>query len=313
MPLPPGVPTVTVTTGQPIVLPDGTPAQGKIRFVGPDLITIGADDLVLGGATIVDLVDGMASVHLVPNDVPGMSPAGWAYRVDAQLTNAPNWSRFLLVPSGTSPLVLADVLVPDPVLGNYVTVTGPAGPAGPAGAAGATGLQGPQGPPGPAGGGSSIRTAELLIARENIILPSSPSAYTIMRTSVGDGSFPIACSIHAAAGDRVRWSLSWMRTGGVLFYDVALLNSSGGFSRFASTHGPTPALEGYPAYYNQEASFPGIAGDQQFVIDSSEIDGSGRVTFALAYKGTTDGSQRAYFSADYPGYWLLTNLGPEPA
>jgi hypothetical protein len=163
------------------------------------------------------------------------------------------------------------------------------------------------------GGGATITTADLLIDKEIITLPASPGSYRIMTTSPATGSFPIACSIPAAVGDRVRWSLSWMRTGGVLFYDVALLNSAGGFSRFTSTHSPTPAVEGYPPYYNQEPSFPGIAGDQQFAIQDNEIDGNGMVTFALAYQGATDGQQRAYFGGGYPGYWLLTNLGPEPA
>jgi hypothetical protein len=193
-----------------------------------------------------------------------------------------------------------------------VAAVGTQGVPGAAGPKGDTGATGPQGPAGP-GGGSTIRTAELLIDKEIIVLPSSPSSYRIMTTSSGTGSFPIACSIRAAAGDRVRWSLSWMRGGGVLFYDVALLTSGGGFSRFTSTRTATPAAEGYPPYYNQEASFPGIAGDQQFVVQSGEIDGNGMVTFALAYQGTTDGQQRAYFGGGYPGYWLLTNLGPEPA
>lgn len=198
-------------------------------------------------------------------------------------------------------------------------VQGPPGAAGTAGATGATGPKGdpgatgPQGPAGPSGGGgSSIRTAELLIDKEIIVLPASPGAYRIMTTSPATGSFPIACSITAAAGDRVRWSLSWMRGGGVLFYDVALLNSAGGFSRFTSTRTSTPAAEGYPPYYNQEASFPGIAGDQQFTVQPGEIDANNKVTFALAYQGPADGSQHAYFGGGYPGYWLLTNLGPEP-
>lgn len=191
---------------------------------------------------------------------------------------------------------------------------GAAGATGPAGPKGDTGATGPQGPAGPAGGGgSSIRTAELLIDKEIIVLPASPGSYRIMTTSAATGNFPIACSIPASANDRVRWSLSWMRGGGVLFYDVAILNSAGGFSRFTSTRTATPAAEGYPPYYNQEASFPGIAGDQQFTVQPGEIDGSGKVTFALAYQGPADGSQRAYFGGGYPGYWLLTNLGPEPA
>lgn len=162
------------------------------------------------------------------------------------------------------------------------------------------------------GGGPSIRTAELLIAREIIVLPAS-TPWRIATTSDADGAFPIACSITAAAGDRLRWDFSWMRTGGVLFYDVVILNSSGGISRYSSTHTGTPAVEGYPPFYNQEPSFPGIAMGQQFTVQAGEIDGTGKATFALAYAGPADGQQKVYASPDYPAYWLLTNLGPEPS
>jgi hypothetical protein len=133
MPLPPGVPTVLVTTGEPQVLPDGTPVQGKLEVTGPDLVTLADEDLLLGGTASVPFVDGVASIELVPSDLPGMNPRGWTYEVRALLINGPSWARQIRVDSGPSPVQLAAVLSPAPDAGEYVAVPGPRGPAGPTG------------------------------------------------------------------------------------------------------------------------------------------------------------------------------------
>ena len=56
MPLPAGVETVTVSSGEPLTLPDGTAMRGRLIFTGPDLVTIGEDDVILGGTVEVPLV-----------------------------------------------------------------------------------------------------------------------------------------------------------------------------------------------------------------------------------------------------------------
>lgn len=122
MPLPVGVETVTVSTGEPLTGFDGALAKGKLLFTGPDLVTIGEDDVVLGGAVEVVLEDGEFSKTLVATDASGMSPSGWTYRVEAVLTNGPGWVRYLSLPKAAPAVKLADVLVPDPVAGTYTVL-----------------------------------------------------------------------------------------------------------------------------------------------------------------------------------------------
>ena len=125
MPLPAGVETVTVTSGEPMTLPDGTPLQGRLIFAGPGLVTIGEDDLVVVGAAEVPLVNGEFSVELVATDATGMDPTGWTYQVRAILTNATGWVRYISLPKAAPTVVLTDILVPDPVAAEFsVLLTG---------------------------------------------------------------------------------------------------------------------------------------------------------------------------------------------
>ncbi|MFK0151212.1 hypothetical protein ACIQVK_03905 [Streptomyces sp. NPDC090493] len=114
MPLPAGVETVTVSSGEPLTLPDGTPIRGRLFFEGPGLVTIGADDVVLGGTVEAALADGEFSVSLVATDATGMSPTGWTYRVRAAFTNAPSWVRYVSLPKATPTVRLADIVTADP-------------------------------------------------------------------------------------------------------------------------------------------------------------------------------------------------------
>lgn len=117
MPLPAGVDGVTVSSGQPLTLPDGTPFEGKLLFAGPDVVTVGGQDVLLGGTIEVPLVDGGFSVTLAANDVTGMSPSGWTYRVTAAFSNAPGWVRYISLSKASPSVTLADVVIPDPVAG----------------------------------------------------------------------------------------------------------------------------------------------------------------------------------------------------
>lgn len=127
MPLPVGVPRVTVSTGPPLVSPGGTPLQGRLIFVGPDLVVVPSLDLTLDGAEAMDLAAGVGLVDLIPSDIADMNPRGWTYEVRSDFTNAPNWVRYIrltLAMAGTT-VNLADVLVPDPVTGAYTTLIDP--------------------------------------------------------------------------------------------------------------------------------------------------------------------------------------------
>ncbi|MDX3455028.1 hypothetical protein PV396_24320 [Streptomyces sp. ME02-8801-2C] len=119
MPLPVGVETVTLSAGEPLTGFDGALAKGRLLFTGPDLVTIGDRDMVLGGTVEAVLDDGEFTKVLVPSDATGMSQTGWTYRVEAVLTNGPGWVRYILLSKATPDVKLADVLVPDPVAGEY--------------------------------------------------------------------------------------------------------------------------------------------------------------------------------------------------
>lgn len=127
MPLPVGVETVTVSSGQPLALPDGTAAKGYLLFTGPTLVTIGSQDVILGGSVQVPLVNGGFTKVLVATDATGMSPTGWAYRVEAVLSNGPGWVRYISLPKAAPSVFLADVVVPDPVAGTYTVLAAPRG------------------------------------------------------------------------------------------------------------------------------------------------------------------------------------------
>jgi hypothetical protein len=173
MAIPDGLPTVTVTTGEPLMLPDGTPMEGHLTFTAPALVTIPSLDLALGGSARADLTGGTFTIELVPTDVDGMSPTGWPYQVDALLSNAPGWTRWIAVPSGsTSPLKLADLLVPQPGHLRYLPVEGPVGP------------QGEPGPPGEPAAGA-------LLAVNNLADLDDPAA---ARTHLGLGTAATAAA-----------------------------------------------------------------------------------------------------------------------
>ncbi|MEU0397931.1 hypothetical protein ABZ208_35300 [Streptomyces sp. NPDC006208] len=127
MPLPAGVETVTVTAGEPLSLPNGAALQGRLTFTGPDLVTIAGDDVILGGAAEVPLIDGEFTVTLCATDATGMSPSGWTYKVTAKLTNGPDWVRHISLPKAVPSVALADVVVPNPVAGEFTTLAVPRG------------------------------------------------------------------------------------------------------------------------------------------------------------------------------------------
>jgi hypothetical protein len=123
MSLPVGVEAVTVSSGQPLTRPDGKPIKGRIIFTGPDLATIPEDDFTFGGKAIAHLEDGAFTVRLVANDATGLNPSGGAYMVETDFTNAPNWpTRYIHLTQASTDVVLSDVLIPDPVAGQYAVL-----------------------------------------------------------------------------------------------------------------------------------------------------------------------------------------------
>lgn len=115
MSIPATVERVTVSSGEPMTTPDGTPLQGRLYFTAPDLSIISADDYIFGGTVIVELVDGGFTVDLVPQNATGIDPTGWSYLVEGEFDNAPNWTRSVLLSKEVPSVILADVIEPAPL------------------------------------------------------------------------------------------------------------------------------------------------------------------------------------------------------
>ncbi|MET9914579.1 hypothetical protein ABZZ74_49185 [Streptomyces sp. NPDC006476] len=176
MPLPEGIPTVTVTGRY--LTPDGRPLTGTVIFRAPSILTIRDSDVILGGPVTVKLDStGALSVTLPATDTPGVDPSDWAYIVTEQLEGVTSNRQYaILLPAENPEADLADLAPTDPRTPNYIAVRGDSayevavaagfvgtvaqwlaslvgapGPKGDRGATGATGATGAAGPKGDTG------------------------------------------------------------------------------------------------------------------------------------------------------------------
>lgn len=161
------------------------------------------------------------------------------------------------------------------------------------------------------GGGSSIVSLDGRIDQQ-IVVPPVVAGWAIVTTS---GGVEIGTAIPAAVGDRLWFSVSFLRTYGIVL-DMGIKAAAGGVSRYVSSGTSTPEADGYAPLYPQSA-FAGEAGLRQFVVQSGEVDGSGNAKIVLAYRGNSaDGStQKVYFGGGpgYSGAIFVANMGPDPA
>ncbi|MFF5029261.1 hypothetical protein ACFY2J_34260 [Streptomyces collinus] len=331
MPLPNGVELVTVSSGQPLTLPDGTWLEGTLTFTGPNLVTIGAHDVVLGGPVTARLANGQFSVRLVATDATGMSPTGWTYRVDAKFTNGAGWTRYLTLPKASPSVQLADVLVPDPVAGAYTVLVDPSSidgatasdtvvsettfgqsPSAGTSAAFARGDHTHGTPPAPSGGGgagSTIRTATVRVTDDNLSGLPAAAAWTVVQTS---GGTKLQAAIAAAAGDRIRVCANFLYVGSH-FLDWALLDTAGNPALYAASGTSSPMGEGDPPLY-PILTLSKDPSPEMFTVGAGHIDGTGKATIALMHQGTGTGSGNlVYAHPTYPWRLRLENIGPEPS
>lgn len=114
MAIPEGVETVTITSGEPLTLPDGTLMRGHIRFIAPDLNLIDDEDYIFGGEAPAELCHGNFSITLVPPDATGITPTGWTYVAIGEFSNAPGWTRYVDITKDDPEVFLDDVIVLTP-------------------------------------------------------------------------------------------------------------------------------------------------------------------------------------------------------
>jgi hypothetical protein len=159
------------------------------------------------------------------------------------------------------------------------------------------------------GGGSSIRTARVTIADDNLSGLPAAASWTIVQTSANT---KLQCAIAATAGDRIRVVGRGMHKGSH-FFDWVLLDSAGTIAVYATTESSTPPSEGDPALY-PSLSFGYETGPPLFTVSSGHIDGTGKATVAFAHQGAGTGTANiVYAHATYPFKIRLENIGPEPA
>lgn len=156
-----------------------------------------------------------------------------------------------------------------------------------------------------AGGGfQGCLTVQKYINKEIITLATTGGSYQVVTTS--DGT-PISAQIDAAAGNRVLASVGFLRSPAGLNLDIALMLADGVTpSIYGATGDGTTGAEGNVQFYPQGLNFPQTANEIQFPVGAQHISG-GKVTIALVYQGTADGTQRIYAGLGYLFRWLLKN------
>lgn len=124
MPIPAGVEQVTVTDGSvPLTGPDGTVLEGSFTVAGPDLATVKEDDYLFGGSARRWVTAGRFDpLTLVATDATGVDPTGFSYSIVFTPKYGKPWTRYFQLPKASPSVVLADILVSDPVAGTYTVL-----------------------------------------------------------------------------------------------------------------------------------------------------------------------------------------------
>lgn len=126
MPLPAGLATVTLSGRY--AYPDGIPMAGRIILTPtPSVLTSASLGVILLGRTEAQLVGGEFQVTVLATDDPDVTPVGWTYRVDELLTGVPGRAYALSLPAAAPNVSLPAIAPTDPLLGDYLVITGPPG------------------------------------------------------------------------------------------------------------------------------------------------------------------------------------------
>lgn len=141
MSIPAGVETVAVTDGGvPLTTPDGTPLEGRITVTGPPIATVKEDDFLFSGTAHRWVSAGRFDpLVLVATDATGIDPTGFTYTVVFTPRYGTPWTRCITLPKATPTVVLADIVIPDPVAGSYAVLVDPAAAPAPDGSLPLTG------------------------------------------------------------------------------------------------------------------------------------------------------------------------------
>jgi hypothetical protein len=132
----------------------GLDARGRVVFTPrPNfMVSVGEQMIVLPNPVTATLRDGAISVVLPATDDVDITPVGWTWRVECQISGLDIAPFDIVLPEGST-VDLSSVVEVDAGSGTTIVAhpgppgpTGPAGPTGPIGPQGQTGPEGPQGP-----------------------------------------------------------------------------------------------------------------------------------------------------------------------
>jgi hypothetical protein len=177
MPLPNGLPTVTVTIG-PYVTADGAPASGTVTFQPEGRAVHSPSGAVILGAPMPVTLDGSGAgtITLPASDAPGLTPNPLGYWVFWRLNGAPSPDPLRVLLPAAAPTVDLDLLLPSSTPAGPVAQPAVTSVAGLTGAPSAAGLLSALGlfvPPNPQSG--------------QYMLPIAPSS-TNSSPSLGNGT-----------------------------------------------------------------------------------------------------------------------------
>jgi hypothetical protein len=94
---------------------------------GPDLATVAEDDYLFGGSARRWVRAGRFDpLPLVATDATGIDPTGFSYTIVFTPQYGTAWTRYFQLPKASPSVVLADILIPDPVAGSHAVLVDPA-------------------------------------------------------------------------------------------------------------------------------------------------------------------------------------------
>ncbi|MGW5735743.1 MULTISPECIES: hypothetical protein [Streptomyces] len=106
--------------------PDGERANGSVVFRPTPNVVILSDGQIVNSVT-APLEDGRLNVELIPSDLDGINPEGWAYSVTENIEGRSSKPFFVVIKKGTGPVQLGAMRQVDPAVSNFVPVPGPPG------------------------------------------------------------------------------------------------------------------------------------------------------------------------------------------
>ncbi|MFJ4649460.1 hypothetical protein ACIP6Q_39000 [Streptomyces bobili] len=190
----------------------------RIRPV-PGRVVLPGEGVVVDNAPVVVAPDdaGQWSVELLPNDLDGMTPTGWTYRVETG-----DDALYVSLPTAVGTVDISELIPAGYDGGEYVLVPGPPGPAGPGGPQGDPGPAGPQPPLGAAGAGADVALRSTDASTTN---PRTPTPHAASHAE--GGGDPVTVTLGQVTGLAAALAARLLTSGGTITGNLAVMRADG--------------------------------------------------------------------------------------